>query len=269
MPFSAIHSFDVLLVLLPLLGSVWGWFNGGLRSAVKLLFIFAPSVLLGYFADQILSIGQIIGDMLVDRTTMPLGVIGSMAGILAMMAMVALSYLVSQLVLNMLHLNKPGTWDHYIGIALGAFGVLSASMVALIFSFVAFPNRTFEQVEGAFFWPYSRPVIAYSYPQIGGFIETRMSTLVNGLSDNGVLARIAAGGDAFLSAETLDNLVSKIKQLDVAEVLKLQKAAAQLDPDKAREMVNSYRSGALSEQRLRAHLNNPHLKGLNDPADLP
>ena len=55
MPFSAIHSFDVLLVLLPLWACL-GLFNG-LRSG-EIAVHFAPSVLLGYFADQILSIGD-------------------------------------------------------------------------------------------------------------------------------------------------------------------------------------------------------------------
>ena len=264
MPFSVFHSFDIALFLLPLLGAIWGWLNGGLRSAVKLFFIFVPGIALAYFGDAILTIGNVMGDMLFDRTTMPLGVIGSVAGLLAMISIISLSYLVSQVVLNMLHLNRPGAWDHYIGIGLGAFGVLGASMVVLIFCFVAFPNRTLTQVQGAYFWPHSRPVIDYSYPHIAGFIDRRMSTLVNGLSGNGLLARVAAGGDTFLSAETLDNLVSKIQQIDVAEVLKLQEAAAKLDPDLAREMVNSYRSGELSEKRLRTHLNDPNFRALNE-----
>ena len=262
MAFSVIHTFDVVLLLLPVLGGFWGWLNGGLRSGMKLFFIFTPTIALGYFGDQILAIGNVIGDMLVDRTTLPLGVIGSAAGMLGMMAIVALFYLVSQVALNMLHLNKPGQWDHFAGIGLGVVGFLAMSMIAFTFYFMAFPNRTLGYVQGAYFWPYSRPVIAYSYPYIGGFIDRRMSTLVNGVSDNRLLARVAAGGGNALSAETLDKLVDKIKQVDISEVLKLQEAAARLDPETVRDMINSYRSGELSEERLRAHLNDPNFKSL-------
>ena len=120
-----IHSFDIALVLLPLLGGLWGWFNGGLRSAVKLFFIFAPSIALGYYGDQVAAIGNTIGDMLGDRTSVPLGIIGSVSGLLGMASIVGLCYLVSQVVLASLHLHKPGKFDHNIGIATGLVGGLA------------------------------------------------------------------------------------------------------------------------------------------------
>lgn len=263
MSMPAFHSFDIAFLLLPVIGGLWGWFNGGLRSAVKLFFIFAPSIALGYYGDQVAAIGNTIGDMLGDRTSVPLGIIGSVSGMLGMASIVGLCYLVSQVALGSLHLHKPGKFDHNIGIFNGIAGAFLIALIGFTFYINAFPNRATQYVRGSYIWPYARPAIAYTYPYIGGFIERRMSALVNGLSNNGLLARIAAGGGASLSVETLDKMVDKVKQIDFAEVVQLQKAAAELDPDEAQRMVNAYKSGELSEERLREQLNNPDLQRLS------
>lgn len=259
----SLHSFDIAIILIPLFGALWGWFNGGVRLAVKLFFILVPSIAMGYYGDQIAAIGNTIGEMLGDRTSLPLGVIGSVAGMLGMAAVVGLCYLVSQVVLGMLHLHKPGSFDHYAGIGIGIVGVILISLIGFTFYIMAFPDRATRYVKDSYAWPYSRPAIAFAYPYIGDFIDRRMSALVNGLSSNGLLARLAVGGGAELTVQTLDTLVDKVKQIDFAEVVKLQKAAAKLDPDEAQKLVNAYKSGEMSEQRLRRHLNDPNFRGLS------
>lgn len=264
MSFPEIHSFDIAILLLPVLGGLWGWWNGGLRSAIKLFFICVPSIALGYYGDQVAAVGNTIGGMLGDRTSLPLGIIGSVAGMLGMASVVGLFYLLSQVVLSMLHLHKPGKVDHYFGIGLGVIGITLISLVGFTFYVTAFPDRATRYVKGSYAWPYSRPAIALAYPYVGGFINNRMSALVNGLSGNGLLARIAAGGGAAFSGEALDKMVDKVKQIDLKEVIQLQKAAAKLNPDEAQKMVNAYKSGELSEERLRAHLNDPSLRNLSN-----
>lgn len=258
-----IHSFDIALLLVPIIGGLWGWFNGGLRSAIKLFFIFAPSLALGYYGDNVAAIGNTIGGMLGDRTSLPLGIIGSVAGMLGMASIVGLCYLVSQVVLGFLHLHKPGNLDHNIGIGTGLIGALLMALIGFTFYVQAFPDRATQYVRGSYTWPYVRPAIAAGYPYIGGFMERRMSALVNGISGNGLLARIAAGEGAAMSFETLDSMVDKIQKIDFAEVIKLQKAAANLDPDEAQRMVNAYKSGELSEARLREQLSNPDIQRLS------
>ncbi len=263
MQMPSIHAFDIVVIIIPLLGAVWGWFNGGVRLSVKLLFILVPGFAMGYYGDQIVTIGNSIGGMLGDRVSLPLGVIGSVAGMLGMASVIGLFYLVSQVVLSMLHLHKPGSADHYAGIALGSVAVTFFALIGFTFYIMAFPDRATRFVKDSYIWPYSRPAIAFSYPYIGGFMDRRMSAFVNGISDNGFLARIAAGGNAAVSFEKLDTLVDKIKTIDFEEVLKLQKAAAKLDPDEAQKMVNAYKSGELSEARLRKHLSDPNFQRLS------
>ena len=134
----SVHSFDVMIILIPILGGLWGWWNGGLRSALKLFFILAPSLVLGYYGDNVAAIGNTIGGMLGDQTSLPLGVIGSVAGMLGMASIIGLCYLVSQVVLAMLHLHKPGPVDHYVGIGLGVLGFLMISLVSFTFYIKAF-----------------------------------------------------------------------------------------------------------------------------------
>lgn len=248
------YAFDLLFVAAIIGGGMWGYASGGAKTGVKWLFIFLPSITLAYFGDQVTALGNEMAGLLGDRSSLPLGLVGSIGGLLGMSAIVGLVFLTSRVAISMMNLHEPGTTDRRVGIVLGAGGSLFVVTALFICIIKAAPDRATRLADNAVSWPLAKPILTATYPTIGGFVDRRMSTLINGLSGNGLLARLAAGGDQVFSAETLEKVVMQVRQVDFKDVMSLQRQAAALDPEEARRLVNAYQSGELSEERLRDKL---------------
>lgn len=259
----AVPWFDVALLVIIVGGGVWGYFGGGFKTVFKLFFIIAPGITMAYFGDQIADISTSIVGMMGDRTSIPLAVVGAVGGVMGMIGVTGAFYIFSQFVLAMLHLHRPGRLDQGVGVAIGALGVLGICTALFIASVKAAPTQVRQFVDGSYAWPYTRHGVAYAYPPISRFIDRRMSGLLNGLSGNTVLARMAAGGQKAFSAETIEMALEAVSKIDFEEVLKLQEAANKLDPDTLKQLVTDYKSGELSELRLREQLDNPDMQRLS------
>ena len=262
----AVPWFDLALLAVIIGGGLWGYFGGGFKTLFKLFFIVAPAVTMAYFGDQIADVSTSIVGMMGDRTSIPLAVVGAMGGVLGMIGVTGAFYIFSQFVLHMLHLHRPGPLDHGIGAVAGIVGVLGICTTLFITTVKAAPVQAQGFVAGSYVWPYARHGVAYAYPPISGFIDRRMSGLLNGLSGNTILARMAAGGQAAFSPETIDLALEAVSKIDFEEILKLQEAANKLDPDTLKQLVTDYKSGELSELRLREQLDNPDIQKLSGEA---
>ena len=89
-----------------------------------------------------------------------------------------------------------------------------------------------------------------------------MAGLVNGLSDNNFIARLAVSTPGQAS-QAIDILLAKVRNIDVKEVMRLQKAARELDPKQVEKLLAAYKSGDMSRDRLKSHLENPNLAPFN------
>ena len=104
--------------------------------------------------------------------------------------------------------------------------------------------------------PYIEPALIAVHKPIDDFIERRMAGLANGLSDNQMIARLAAGQTPSASG-ALRDVMGKIRDIDLQEVFRLQKAARKLDPKEVEKLLAAYKSGDMSRERLKSHLENP------------
>ena len=247
---------DVAFVGLGIGAGAWGYWNGGLKMAVKLTFIAAPGFALAYFGSDIASIGNTISVMLKDRISLPLGLVGAGSGLLGMVGIIGSFFIGSRIILSIMDLHTPGKTDRMVGSAIGIIGVLLMILPLFVFVLKAFPQTTSGAFRGSLIWPYVRPAIIASYRPIDRFIDRRMSGLVNGISDNNFIARLAVskGGQ---TGGALDALMSKVKNIDVKEVMRLQEAARALDPKQVEKLLAAYKSGDMSRERLKSHLENP------------
>ena len=57
--------------------------------------------------------------------------------------------------------------------------------------------------------------------------------------------------------------MAKVKNIDVKEVMRLQKAARALDPKQVEKLLAAYKSGDMSRERLKSHLENPNFETLD------
>ena len=256
------NMFDVTLVGLTIGAGAWGYWNGGLKMAVKLAFIAGPSFTLAYFGSDIASIGNTISAMLKDRISLPLGIVGASSGLLGMVGIVGSFFIGSRIILSIMELHTPGKTDRAVGSAIGIIGVLLMTLPLFVFALKTFPQSTSSAVQGSLSWPYVRPAVIATHRPIDRFIEQRMAGLVNGLSDNNFIARLAVSTPGQAS-QVLDVLLAKVKNIDVTEVMRLQKAARELDPKQVEKLLAAYKSGDMSRERLKSHLENPNFKTLN------
>lgn len=263
-----INYFDVLLLLTLALGGVWGYWHGVTKTAFKLALIVSPSLALAYFGNDIAGIGNAVARMLGDRSSLPLGVIGAIGSVLGIIGLSGAFYIGSQFLMAMLHLHNPGKQEKVAGGGVGMVGFLTIGMAIFIFSLKTFPAFMNDFLYKSYAWPYTRPAVVYAYPETSNFIDRRMAGLVNGLSGNDLIARIALGNKGLINATdiNLTDMLDKIKEVDFKEVMKLREAANKLDPDEVQKLIASYKSGEMSEERLRSQLTNPDIQRLSGEA---
>ena len=239
------NIFDSALVGLTIAAGFWGYWNGGLKMTIKLIFIIAPSFALAYFGSDIASIGNTLSSMLKDRISLPLGLVGAGSGLLGMVGIVGSFFIGSRLVLSIMDLHTPGKTDRMVGSTIAITGIFLMALPMFVFALKTFPQSTSSAVQGSRSWPYVRPVVIATHRPIDRFIEQRMAGLVNGLSDNNFI------------------LLAKVINIDVREVMRLQKAARELDPKQVEKLLAAYKSGDMSRDRLKSHLENPNLAPFN------
>ena len=256
------NMFDVAMVGLTIGAGAWGYWNGGLKMAVKLAFIAGPSFALAYFGSDIASIGTTISAMLKDRISLPLGLVGAGSGLLGMVGIVGSLFFGSRIILSIMDLHAPGKSDRAVGSAIGVTGVLLMVLPLFVFVLKTFPHTSSNALQGSYIWPYVRPAIVATYRPIDGFIDRRMAGLVNGLSDNNFIARLALSKSG-QTGGAFEGLMAKVKNIDVKEVMRLQKAARALDPKQVEKLLAAYKSGDMSRERLKSHLENPNFKTLD------
>ena len=256
------NIFDSALVGLTITAGFWGYWNGGLKMAIKLTFIIAPSFALAYFGSDIASIGNTLSSMLKDRISLPLGLVGAGSGLLGMVGIVGSFFIGSRLVLSIMDLHTPGKTDRIVGSTIAITGIFLMALPIFVFALKTFPQSTSSAVQGSRSWPYVRPVVIATHRPIDRFIEQRMAGLVNGLSDNNFIARLAVSTPGQAS-QALDILLAKVRNIDVKEVMRLQKAARELDPKQVEKLLAAYKSGDMSRDRLKSHLENPNLAPFN------
>ena len=253
-----VNYFDLLLLTSLIAGGAWGYWRGGVKSAFKLACIVGPSLALAYFGNDMVRIGNTVARMLGEQGSVPLGVVGAMGGVLGIIGLVGAFFIGSQFLFALLHLHKPEQIDKTAGVFVGSLGFVFIGVVLFIFSLKTFPSATQNFLQKSYAWPYARPTIVYAYPTISGFIDRRMAGLVNGLSGNNLIARIALGMEAkdreLLSGNQLADMMERVKNVDFKEVVRLQQAANKLDPEKVQQLIAAYKSGDMSEARLRANL---------------
>ena len=255
---SHVNYFDITMLLVLLAGAVWGYWHGGIKTAFKLACIVGPSMALAYFGDDIVRVGNMVARMLGEQGSVPLGVVGAIGGVLGIIGLVGAFFIGSQFLFALLHLHKPGQVDKSAGAAIGSLGILTIGATLFIFGLKTFPAGMQGFLQNSYSWPYARPAVVFVYPTISGFIDRRMSGLVNGLSGNTLIARLAlgmeAGDRALLSQDQLTAMLDKVKNVDFEEVVRLQKAASRLDPDEVQDLIAAYKSGEMSEARLQKQL---------------
>lgn len=254
--------FDSVPVVMIIAAGLWGYANGSLKTVVKLLFIVVPSLALAYFGSSIAAIGTTISAMLTDSASGPLGVVGAGSGLLGMVGIVGSFFLSSRIILSIMDLHTPGTKDRIFGGVICVAGVFAMALPIFIFSLKTFPQTTSNSVSGSFAWPYVKPVVQLVHRPIDRFIDARMAGLVNGLSDNDFIVRLALA-DATDGSSLLGGMMDKVKSIDVKEVIRLQKAARALDPKEVEKLLAAYKSGDMSRERLKSHLENPNFETLN------
>lgn len=256
------NMFDITLVGLTIGAGAWGYWNGGLKMAFKLAFIAAPSFTLAYFGSDIASTGTTISAMLKDRISLPLGLVGAGSGLLGMVGIVGSFFLGSRIILSIMDLHTPDKTDRAVGSAIGITGVLLMALPLFVFALKTFPQTTSSALQGSLSWPYVRPAIVATHRPINRFIDRRMAGLVNGLSDNNFIARLAVSKSG-QTGGAFDSLMAKVKNIDVKEVMRLQKAARALDPKQVEKLLAAYKSGDMSRERLKSHLENPNFETLD------
>lgn len=256
------NLFDAVLVALTIAAGFWGYANGGFKTVVKLLFIAAPSLALAYFGSSIASIGTTITAMLTDRVSAPLGLVGAGSGLLGMIGVVGSFFLSSRIVVSIMDLHTPGTTDRIFGSVVCIAGVFAMTLPLFIFGLKTFPQTTANSVRGSYAWPYVRPIVLLVHRPVDRFIDARMAGLVNGLSDNDFIARLALAATTD-GSDVLGGIVDKVKRIDMDEIVDLQKAARALDPKQVEELLAAYKSGDMSRERLKSHLENPNFNALN------
>ena len=258
-----INYFDLLLLATVLAGGAWGYWHGATKTVFKLGFIIAPSLALAYFGNDIATIGNAVARMLGDRSSIPLGVIGATGGVMGIIGLAGAFYIGSQFFMAMLDLHEASKGEKAVGAGLGALGLLGIGTAVFIFALKTFPYFMNDFLYKSYAWPYTRPAVVYVYPTFSHFIDRRMAGLMNGLSGNDLIARVALGSKTTFSGSTLTKMLDKVKDVDLSEVIKLREAANKLDPDEVQKLVSAYKSGELSEERLRDQLNNPDIQKLS------
>jgi hypothetical protein len=218
------YVFDVGVLALLIGGGAWGYANGDVKTGFKLVFIMAPSLTMAYFGADVSHIGQVIAGMLGDRVSAPLGIVGAGAGLLGMVGIIGSFILGSRIFLAILDFHQPAKTDRYVGAAMGIVGFIAMALPVFIFAAKAFPTQIAQLTQSALSWSYLRPAIVRVHRPIDGFIEARMAGLVNGLSDNQFIARLALQNDE-AQGSMPSGLVEKASEIDFKEVLRLQKAA--------------------------------------------
>lgn len=254
------NFFDFGFVFLLMAAMIWGYRNGSFKTAIKLGFIATPSIALAYFGSDIAGLGNKIAAMLTDRVSAPLGLIGAGSGLIGMVGMVGAFFFGSHIILAIMDLHEPGETDKRVGAVMGALGVLGLALPIFIFTLKTFPDPSLRLLNGAALWPHIRPGVVAVHAPIDRFIDRRMAGLVNGLSDNDFIARIALRGDS--DGNMLGGLVDKMKKIDMQEVFRLQKAARRLDPQQVEKLLTAYKSGDMSRERLKSQLENPNFENL-------
>ena len=255
------NFFDAFCLIVPPAAGLWGFTNGGLKMALKLFFIVAPSLALAYFGTDIASMATQLTGMLKDRISAPLGLVGASSGLLGMVGIVGAFFLGSRIIITIMDLHAPGQMDRSVGALIGVLGAAAISLPILIFTIKTFPEPSKRFLGHSVAWPYLRPAIVAAYPRVNDFIDQRMAGLVNGLSDNDFIARLAlskaSGEGGGISA-----FMTKVGEIDIQEVLRLQKAARALDPKEVEKLLAAYKSGDMSRERLKSNLENPNFDGL-------
>lgn len=251
-----ISFFDAALLSLIVGGGVWGYASGGFKITVKLGFIVAPSIALAYFGSDIAAIGTTLAGMLKDRISAPLGLVGASSAMIGMIGVVGSFFFGSRIAIAVMDLHEPSTREKSIGAAIGMLGLLALVTPLFIFIVKTFPAPAQKLVLDAKSWPYIEPALIAVHKPIDDFIERRMAGLANGLSDNQMIARLAAGQTPSASG-ALRDVMGKIRDIDLQEVFRLQKAARKLDPKEVEKLLAAYKSGDMSRERLKSHLENP------------
>lgn len=251
-----ITFFDAALFVLILGGGVWGYAGGGVKTAFKLGFIVAPGLTLAYFGSDIASISTTLAAMLKDRISAPLGLVGAGSALIGMVGMVGSFFIGSRIALAVLDLHEPGPREKVMGVAVGILGVVAIATPLFIFAAKTFPGPTLGLVAQAKSWAFIEPGLIAVHKPIDDFIERRMAGLANGLSDNRMIARLAAG-ETPSTGGALKDMMQKLSDIDVQEVFRLQKAARALDPKEVEKLLVAYKSGDMSRDRLKSHLQNP------------